>query len=258
MHTSTCVLVHGNPETSIIWDLLDQELTLRGIEVVRFSPPGFGSPLPDGFIPNAASYTDWLADELVELAARRRPGHAIDVVGHDWGAGHVYRLAASRPEVVRSWAADIGGLLHPEYVWHDAATAWQQPEVGEEIIDAMVSMPAADRVALYLGLGLTDAMAADMADAMNADMGRAILTLYRSSPESELQALAADLTASDHGPGLIISASDDAYVSAALAGPVARRLGIDELVLEGHGHWWMVSGPSIAADGLVAFWSTLG
>ncbi len=61
----------------------------------------------------------------------------------------------------------------------------------------------------------------------------------------------------DHGPGLIITASNDAYVAADLAGPVAERLGVEELVLAGQGHWWMVSDPDTAADGLVAFWSSL-
>src|SRR5580700_5450136 len=43
--TVTVVLVHGNPETDAIWgplvDVLGHE------DVVRLSPPGFGSPLPD-------------------------------------------------------------------------------------------------------------------------------------------------------------------------------------------------------------------
>ena len=257
MRSNICVLVHGNPETAVIWDSLHDELTARGVRVVRLSPPGFGAPLPAGFMPDASSYADWLADELIGVAAGHDAGDAIDIVGHDWGAGHVYRLAATRPELVRSWAADIGGLLHPDYVWHDAATAWQTPGVGEEVIEAMVSMAVEDRAALYLGLGLTQTMATHMAEAMNADMGRAILTLYRSSPEPVLRALASDLAAADHGPGLIITASDDAYVSAALAGPVADDLGVEELVLADQGHWWMVGDPAAAADGLVAFWSSL-
>jgi pimeloyl-ACP methyl ester carboxylesterase len=257
MRSNTCVLVHGNPETASVWDLLDASLTARGSEVVRLSPPGFGAPLPAGFRPDAASYANWLAIEVASLAARSAPDRAIDVVGHDWGAGHVYRLAATRPDLMRSWAADVGGLLHPDHVWHDAATAWQTPGVGEEVIDAMMSMTVTDRSARYLSLGLTKAMATDMAGAMDADMGRAILELYRSSPEPALRALAAELAAADHGPGLIITASDDSYVAAELAGPVAERLGVEELVLAGQGHWWMVSDPDTAADGLVAFWSSL-
>lgn len=258
MTTNVCALVHGNPETAVVWDLFDAALTERGVEVVRLSPPGFGAPLPEGFTPTAASYADWLADQLVALRADRSGDTPLDVVGHDWGAGHVYRLAATRPDLVRSWSADVGGLLHPDYVWHDAATAWITPDVGEEVVAAMVAMPSAERRDAYVALGLHDRMATEMAAALDADMGTAILGLYRSSPEPILRELADELIASDHGPGLIITATDDAYVEAALAHEVAERLGVEELVLDGQGHWWMVSDPEIAAEGLVRFWSSLG
>lgn len=257
MSTNTCVLIHGNPETAAVWELLDGALTARGVDVVRLSPPGFGTPLPDDFVADANGYCGWLVGELSRLGQTLPQDRPLDVVGHDWGAGHVYRLAATRPELVRSWAADIGGLLHPDYTWHAAAKTWQTPVAGKAAIAAMVAMPSAAVAAGYRRLGLPESIAADMAAAMDADMGRAILALYRSSPEPELQALAADLAAADHGPGLIITATDDAYVAADLARPVAERLGVDELVLDGQGHWWMVGDPERAADGLVAFWSSL-
>ncbi|MFN3257545.1 MAG: alpha/beta fold hydrolase [Ilumatobacter sp.] len=251
------VFVHGNPETAAVWMPLRDALVASGIssdEIVCLSPPGFGAPLPHDFEPVAESYRSWLADELDEL---RSGGDTVDLVGHDWGAGHVYGLLADRPDAVRSWAADIGGLLHPDYVWHDAAQAWQTPEVGEQVIDMMVTMPLDERVALFEGLGLPNSMAAEMAPALDADMGRAVLALYRSAPEPELQALADRLAATTLSPGLIITAVDDAYVSADLAGPVAQRLGADELRLDGQGHWWMVSDPLGAAAGLLDFWSRL-
>ena len=40
----TIVLVHGNPETEAIWD--DLVPHLRSDDVVRLSPPGFGSAIP--------------------------------------------------------------------------------------------------------------------------------------------------------------------------------------------------------------------
>ena len=40
----TIVLVHGNPEMGEIWDNLVPHL--RSDDVVRLSPPGFGSPIP--------------------------------------------------------------------------------------------------------------------------------------------------------------------------------------------------------------------
>jgi pimeloyl-ACP methyl ester carboxylesterase len=192
-----------------------------------------------------------------ELEALQADDAPIDLVGHDWGAGHVYRLVAERPDLVRSWAADVGGLLHPDYQWHDAAKAWQEPEVGEQVIEMMTAMPLEDRVGMYTDFGLSTEMAEPMAAAVTPDMGRAILALYRSAREPQLREFADRLASADHGPGLIITATDDAYVSAEMAGPVAERLGIDELVLDGQGHWWMVHDAERAANGLIRFWNEL-
>jgi pimeloyl-ACP methyl ester carboxylesterase len=256
MTTPQVLLVHGVPETSAIWEPLIAALRERGVERVdALSPPGFGAALPDDFAATASDYHDWLVSELV--ARQEVDDGPVDIVGHDWGAGHVYRLAADRPDLIRSWVADIGGLLHPDYVWHDTATAWRQPEIGEQMIEMMVGLPLGDRVAMFNGLGLPATMSETLADGIDADMGRAILALYRSSPESELRSLADRLAAADHRPGAIITATDDSYVPAAMAGAVAERFGVDEIVLQGQGHWWMVSDPNGAADRLVSFWSTL-
>ena len=43
MIETTKVFIHGNPETSAIWDLLVEELQRGGVaKIVRLSPPGFG------------------------------------------------------------------------------------------------------------------------------------------------------------------------------------------------------------------------
>ncbi len=256
------MLVHGNPETASIWGPLIDELGRRDVtDVVTLSPPGFGAPLPAEFDATADAYLDWLVQELESLGAPDRP---VDVVGHDWGAGHVYRLVADRPDLLRSWAADIGGLLHPDYRWHDAARAWQTPEVGEEIVAAMVQMPIDERRSMYVSLGMTESIAQDCAAAMTEDMGRAILALYRSAPEAQLRALAARLQASQSSdlgrPGAIVHAADDAYVPAELGRSFAAELraaGADvvDLELADVGHWWMIEAASPAADRLVGFWA---
>ena len=97
----THVFVHGNPETDFIWLPLLDELTARSIvDFVLLSPPGFGSPTPDDWSATMAEYSGWLRAELDQLDG------PIDLVGHDWGAGHVFGLLASPPASVRSWAAD--------------------------------------------------------------------------------------------------------------------------------------------------------
>lgn len=244
------VFVHGNPETAAIWQELTAALRERGVdEIICLSPPGFGAPVPDSWDATPAAYVAWLADEL------RAIDGPIDLVGHDWGAGHVLGLVASEPALVRSWASDCLGLIHPEYDWHDAAKTWQTPGDGEAYVETMAALPKPDLAAVYQGLGLTEAIAADLAEAMNPDMGRCVLGLYRAAVQPALRDLGDRLEQADRPPGLVINATDDDYVSADLGRAAVDRYGAELLELEGHGHWWMVSGAEVAADGLVAFWS---
>ena len=93
------VFVHGNPETSAIWSALFDALRDKGIDdLVGLSPPGFGAPLPTGFEATQTGYRNWLVQELEQL------GGDIDLVGHDWGTGHVLGVLAQRPDLLRSWA----------------------------------------------------------------------------------------------------------------------------------------------------------
>jgi pimeloyl-ACP methyl ester carboxylesterase len=112
----TKVFVHGNPETTAVWEPLLPALKAQGIsDIVLLSPPGFGVPVPDGFAGTRIAYRDWLIAEIEKI------GHPVDLLGHDWGAGHTYGVAAARPDLLRSWAADCAGLVHPDYEWHPAA-----------------------------------------------------------------------------------------------------------------------------------------
>ncbi len=248
----TRVFVHGNPETEVIWHLLVVELRSRGIDdLVTVSPPGFGAPRPEDFAATPAAYVDWLAAELESL---ERP---IDLVGHDWGAGHVCGLLAERPDLVRSWTCDVAGLLHPDYVWHDAAQLWQTPEVGEQTVAAMLAQPLDDRVASYLGLGIAEWAARPLAEALDETMGECILALYRGAAPPYLTELAERLAAAERRPGLILNPTGDPYVPAAFVPEVAARYGADVAVLEGEGHWWMFSAEEKAAEALTVFWAGL-
>lgn len=141
----TVVLVHGNPETDAIWGPLIDALGRE--DVVCLSPPGFGSPLPDGFTATYLAYRDWLEDEL------ERIDEPVDLVGHDWGGGHVVNLVMHRPELVRSWASDCVGLFDPDYVWHDLAQVWQTPGDGEQHVDTMLGGTVGDRATQMTALG---------------------------------------------------------------------------------------------------------
>src|SRR5262249_40352753 len=192
----TVVLVHGNPETEAIWDDLVPHLSDQNI--VRLSPPGFGSVIPSGFDCSTDAYRDWLAAELKNLA------QPIDLVGHDWGGGHVIRIAMDRPDLIRSWTTDILGILDADYVWHDLAQAWQTPEIGEQAVAQIVSIPTEDRAKLYESLGMTSAIARKVAAGANKDMGRAILALYRSAAQPVMRDLGTGLPRAAAKPGLAL------------------------------------------------------
>lgn len=253
MTDRTTVLVHGNPETTAIWGPLTAALRERGCgDVIALSPPGFGAPVPAGFDPTMDAYAEWLIGELETI---RSAGTDIDLLGHDWGAGHVYGALARRPDLVRTWAGDIAGILHSDYVWHDAAQAWQTPELGEQVVAGFTGSSLDERIALFVGLGLPHDMAGQLAAALDDEMGRCILRLYRTGAQPAVGELGDRLAGMELPPGLIVDAELDAYVPTDLSNAVAERLGTEMLRLEGRGHWWMVSDVDSIADALVTFWS---
>jgi pimeloyl-ACP methyl ester carboxylesterase len=244
------VFVHGNPETSDLWRVLWAELKGQGVDdLVALSPPGFGAPVPADFEPTQIGYRDWLIREIERL------GGDVDLVGHDWGAGHVYGVLAERPDLLRTWAADCGGLVHRDYVWHDGAQAWQTPEVGEQAIAAMFGVPAEQRAATWASLGIREDIAKDIAKAQDDEMGRCVLSLYRSAAQPAMAKLGQRLESTPQRPGLVLIASEDPYTGTPeMCASVAEALGAKTVTLEGLGHWWMFEGCKAAADALVAHW----
>ena len=242
----TIVLVHGNPETEAIWD--DLVPHLRSDDVVRLSPPGFGSAIPSGFDCSTEAYRDWLAGELTRLT------QPIDLVGHDWGGGHVMRIAMERPSLIRSWTSDILGCFDADYVWHDMARAWQTADVGEQTVEQMLSLPAEARAERYESLGMTSPIAQKVAAGANTEMGRAILALYRSAAQPAMRDLGAGLSRASAKPGLALIATEDSYCGGeTLARRSAERAKAKVAVLKGAGHWWMCQQPKQGADAINAF-----
>ena len=246
----TVVLVHGNPETDAIWQLLVDALGRD--DVVRLSPPGFGAPLPDGFSATYLAYRDWLEDELEGF------DEPVDLVGHDWGGGHVVNLVMHRPELVRSWASDVIGLFDPDYVWHDLAQVWQTPGEGEQLIDTMLGGTVQDRAERLVAFGIPLDIATSIATAQGPEMGRAILLLYRSARQPALAEAGRALANAAARPGLSLLATDDPYVGTNdFRQRAAERAGARTEVLDGLGHWWMVQDPARGAAALTRFWATL-
>ena len=245
------VFVHGNPETADLWSVLFEVLRESGVDdLIALSPPGFGASLPEGFEATRTGYRSWLIEQLERL------GGNIDLVGHDWGALHVYGVLAERPDLLRSWAADCAGILHPDYIWHDLALDWQTPEVGEESVAAMFGIPKEQSEELLASFGIPEDIANAMAPEMNSVMGECVLSLYRSAAQPEVAHLGERLKETESRPGLVLIASEDPYTGTAeMCASVARVLGADTFTLDGLGHWWMFEGAPLAAKALIKHWS---
>lgn len=244
------VFVHGNPETDAIWgELFD---ALEREDRMALSPPGFGAPVPQGFSATRSEYVEWLAEQLASVDG------PIDLVGHDWGGGHVLGYLLEHPESVRSWCVDVIGILHPDYVWHDAAQAWQTPGLGEEKIAGMVAMPKPELAAYYASLGMSPEVATAVASAVDEEMGRCVLALYRDAAQPALAELGRSAEALAVRPGLMINPENDSYVgSDEMARVMAARAGARVVHLDGVGHWWMCEDPARGAATLEAFWASL-
>jgi pimeloyl-ACP methyl ester carboxylesterase len=240
------VFVHGVPETAAIWD---QVRSAIDADSTALSLPGFGCPRPDGFAATKDAYVEWLVGEL---SAFDEP---VDLVGHDWGAPLVFRVAATRPELLRSWTIDVGGLMHPDYEWHDFAKLWQTPGDGEAFFESQTAVSVDERAAGVELLGVPHDAALTMAAAIDATMGGCILDLYRSAvpnchahwgPWSPIDV-----------PGAVLVATEDPFGDRHKATEVAAAVGATVHDLTGAGHFWPAQVPEQAAPLLERIWASV-
>lgn len=233
------LLVHGVPETHRLWGPLISHLSRK--DVMTPDLPGFGYAAPDGFGSTKEEYLEWLTGEVEKL------GEPVDLVGHDWGAILVGRLATLCPDLVRTWAVG-GGVIDEGYTWHRIARMWQTPGVGETVIQQMT--PEA-MVPAFVGDGMPEEMARETAACIDDRMKACILPLYRSAV-SYSQEWGPDVDKISR-PGLLIWGEHDPYMPIEFARRMAQRAGAELVVLPG-GHWWPAQFPKEAAAALERLW----
>jgi pimeloyl-ACP methyl ester carboxylesterase len=248
------VFVHGVPETAGVWDGVRRAVAAAGggdagSESMAVGLPGFGTPRPTGFGANKDEYVDWLVGELDAVEG------PIDLVGHDWGALLVFRVASAHGDRLRSWAIDCGNLAHPDYEWHEIAKVWQTPDQGEAFVAAMTAQTPEEQAPGLEALGVPREHALAMAAASDATMGACILDLYRSATPNPHATWGPLVPTS--APGLIVHSTADPFSDEALARGVADALGARFATLDGIGHFWPYQAPEAAAALLSSFWSSL-
>jgi pimeloyl-ACP methyl ester carboxylesterase len=239
------LLVHGNPDSHLLWELVLPHLDSNR-EVVAVDLPGFAEPAQDGFLATKEAYVDWIVEQLEELSGRSGP---VDLVGHDWGSLMVQRIASIRPDLLRTVAVG-GAAVDVEYPWHSIAQVWQTPGEGERYmaqeLTPEVSVP-------YL---IDNGMPREYAEQNSwlvPGNKECILKLYRSAIKigEEWQPGVEQIEL----PSMVIWGRHDPYVALHWGERLASRMHAELAVLE-CGHWWPYECPRQTAEALERLWSS--
>lgn len=96
------ILLHGFPESSIMWTDLLKEAAQEGYRVVAFDQRGYSPGARPKGIENY--HIDALTQDVLEVA-NRFDFDTFHMVGHDWGAVVSWNMAMEYPERLRSLTA---------------------------------------------------------------------------------------------------------------------------------------------------------
>lgn len=178
----------------------------------------------------------------------------VRLLVHDWGA--VGLLWAMRnPERVERLVVMNAVTFLPGYRWHRTARIWRTRMLGETFMGAVNRFTV--KTSLREARADRGPMPAHFVDEIMAHMDpgtqRAILRLYRSSPEDKLAAAGADLGRLTC-PALVVWGDRDPYIKPQFADAYAAALGGPTTVrhVPDAGHWPWIERPELI-DEIAAF-----
>lgn len=227
------VFVHGNSGSRRDWD----DLLTRVAPFTRalaLDMPGFGhADKPDGFSYTVEGYGAFLESALEKLSVER-----AHLVLHDFGGLWGLEWAARNRERPASAVLINTGVLI-DYRWHHLARIWRTPMAGEAF--QATTTRSGLRAALRHGnpRGLPRAFVDRMYDDMDAGTSRAILRLYRATPDpAAVGRRHADALLPLDRPALVVWGAHDPYLPVTLA-PWQREAfpNAEIAILEDSGHW---------------------
>jgi len=241
------VFVHGNPGPNLDWsDLIGRVGTFA--RAIAPDMPGYGSAdKPRNFSYTISGYADHLAGLLEQLGVKR-----AHIVAHDFGGAWALRWAVQHPDAFASATLINTGSM-TNFRWHTFARLWRTPILGELL------QATSTRSAFRWLLGRDNPrLTRDQIDriydaARSWGTKRAVLKLYRATPESLLGALVSELRTLNR-PALVVWGTKDAYLP--VHGAERQREAFPSArieLIEGGGHWVFLEDPEKVASLVVPF-----
>lgn len=244
-HGEPVLLLHGNPDSSAMWQPVIDRLapTLR---CVAPDLPGFGAtPAPPGF-DYSLEHMAAFVDHAVTQAGIDQP---LTLVMHDFGGPYGMAWAVRHPHKVRRIVVN-NTLFFSDYRWHFWGRVWRTPWLGE------LSMRLMNRwiLALETRRGsphISDAHLDAAYALMTPSMRRMVLALYRKSDPANFRGWEDQLLAlTQRVPTLVLWGERDPY----LPRQFADRFGARQIVaVPDAGHWLAVEQPQTVADAIRRF-----
>lgn len=229
--------VHGVPTNSDIWVPF-----LERTGGVAPDLPGFGrsGKRADG------DYTIEGYDRFIEHFLDHAGSDRIRLLVQDWGAVGL-AFAQRFPERIERLVVMNAVPLLPGYRWHRIARAWRTNGIGELVMGATTraTIKLFTREATPRRGPMPDSFIDSASAHFDQGTQRAILRLYRSSPEEKLARAGArlhDLSC----PALIVWGDGDPYIPSRFADAYAAVLPDAEVVHFPHaGHWPWLDDPAV-------------
>ena len=241
------VFVHGNPDAGSDWEPLMKHVA-EFAAVVAPDMPGFGGADKDAAQDyTLAAYGAHLGRVIDQLGIGR-----VHLVAHDFGGPFALTWAAANPGKVASVTLINTGVLL-DYNWHRLARIWRIPVVGELFMRA-TTRRAARFVIRHDNPGLPQEWVNRIVEhLLPAGTKRAVLRLYRSTRQEDMDALVEPLR--DRDPDtLVVFGAADVFIPVVLAERQRRvfpRARVE--TLPGVGHWAWLEQPDQVASLVVPF-----
>ena len=241
------VFVHGNPDAGSDWEPLMKHVA-EFAAVVAPDMPGFGGADKDAAQDyTLAAYGAHLGGVIDQLGIGR-----VHLVAHDFGGPFALTWAAANPGKVASVTLINTGVLL-DYRWHRLARVWRIPVVAELFMRA-TTRRAARFVIRHDNPGLPQEWVNRIVEhLLPAGTKRAVLRVYRSTQQEDMDALVEPLR--DRDPDtLVVFGAADVYIPVEQAERQRRvfpRARVE--TLPGVGHWAWLEQPDQVASLVVPF-----